>query len=319
VKKPHKPKAMPYAACKRHQYWSVDLRYIDVHHIDADPVYCISILENYSRAILASALSRRQDLSAFLTVFHAALRGYGSPDALVSDNGSIFKAAQAEAIYATIGIKHERIEHHQPWQDYIETNFNVQRRMADFHFAQATTWVELQQVHDRWVRDFNEQEHWAHQQRDDGRRSPGEVLDWVIGIPWDLGALAQLFTPVRQERRLDRAGYVRFRRWRVYGERGLAQQASRVWLSDETLTVGYRDEPLAYYRVTTNQRGELVSVTEPRLLTTRYQPAQARLWAWTPDSDEWRLALPVRARAARLRPRPPIGVQGWFTPERANA
>lgn len=64
VSQPHTPKPMPYAAQRRQHYWSVDLRYIDVHHIDDDPVYCISILENYSRAILASALSRRQDLSA---------------------------------------------------------------------------------------------------------------------------------------------------------------------------------------------------------------------------------------------------------------
>lgn len=91
-KKLRKPKSMPYAAHRRHQYWSVDLRYIDVHHIDGDPVYCISILENYSRAILASALSRRQDLSAYLVVLYAALRQYGRPEALVSDNGAIFKA-----------------------------------------------------------------------------------------------------------------------------------------------------------------------------------------------------------------------------------
>jgi len=312
VKKPRKPKPMPYAAYKRHQYWSVDLRYIDVHRVDADPVYCISILENYSRAILASALSRRQDQSAYLTVLYAALHQYGCPEALVSDNGSVFKADRAEAIYAALGITHERIEHHQPWQDYIETNFNVQRRMADWDFAKAGSWVELQRVHDRWVRNFNEQEHWAHRKRDDGRRSPGEVLDWVIGTPCDLAALTQLFAPVRHERRLDRSGYAQFRRWRVYGERGLAKQASLVWLSDETLTVGYGEEPLAYYSVKVNRRGELTAVTEPRLLPTAYQPVQARLWAWTPNSDEWVLALRVPARMWRWHRRQVQGVQGWL-------
>src|SRR5437763_743492 len=46
-------------------------------------------VNNYSRAILASARSRRQDLSAFFTVFYAALREYGSPKLLVSDGGGI--------------------------------------------------------------------------------------------------------------------------------------------------------------------------------------------------------------------------------------
>jgi hypothetical protein len=51
-------------------------------------VYCISILENFSRAILASAISVRQDTEAFFAVFYAAVRKYGVPEILVSDNGS---------------------------------------------------------------------------------------------------------------------------------------------------------------------------------------------------------------------------------------
>ena len=46
-------------------------------------VYCVSILDNYSRAILASAVSRRQDLTAYLMVLYAAIRQHGAPEALV--------------------------------------------------------------------------------------------------------------------------------------------------------------------------------------------------------------------------------------------
>src|SRR5262249_25426431 len=62
---PHTPKPMPFKAERRHELWIVDVRDLP-HHLDDAPVYCISILENYSRAILASALSRRQDLAAYL-------------------------------------------------------------------------------------------------------------------------------------------------------------------------------------------------------------------------------------------------------------
>jgi len=276
------PKPMPYAAQRRHQYWSVDLRYIDVHQVDGDPVYCISILENYSRAILATALSRRQDLSAYLVVLHAALRQHGSPEVLVSDNGALFKATRAEAIYTALGITHERIEHHQPWQDYIETAFNIQRRMADGDFAKAASWVELQKVHDKWVRDYNEQEHWAHRKRADGRRSPAAVIEWVSGLLHDSAELARLFRPLRFSRRLDRVGYVRFRHWRVYGERGLPRQGVWVWLSDETLTLAYGEEPLAYYTVTADGKGQLTAVTESRLVRTRHQSRQPWLWELRP-------------------------------------
>ena len=73
------------------------------------------------------------------------------------------------------------IQKRQPWQSYIETAFNVQRRMADWDFAQATTWAELLAVHERWVVNYNYQSHWAHRQRADGRRSPANVLGWVSG------------------------------------------------------------------------------------------------------------------------------------------
>ena len=66
------PKAMPFLASKRHQWWSTDIRYIEDHQVPGveGPIYIITILDNYSRAILASAPSRTQDLGAYLVVLY---------------------------------------------------------------------------------------------------------------------------------------------------------------------------------------------------------------------------------------------------------
>jgi putative transposase len=50
-RKGERPKAqMPFRAEKRHQIWSVDIRYLDMHRLEGvEMVYCISILENFSR------------------------------------------------------------------------------------------------------------------------------------------------------------------------------------------------------------------------------------------------------------------------------
>jgi hypothetical protein len=279
----------------------VDLRYIDMHRLDADPVYCISVLDNYSRCVLASRLSRRQDLSAYLVVLYAALHAYGSPETIVSDSGGIFKADQANAISAALGITHEQIDAGQPWENYIETTFGIQRRMADFDFAKAETWAALQHVHDRWLENYDHEEHWAHRHKREGRRTPADVLGWQSGAQHDPADLVRLFAPVRYARRLDRAGYVQFRRWRVYGNRALARQDALVWLSEETLTVEAQAEPLAYYTVKVNRRGELTAVTDARLLPARYRARQPRLWPWAPNSGEWQLALRVPARRRRRR------------------
>ncbi len=111
---PKEPKPMPFAAQRRHQYWSVDIRYIDNDH-RTERAYSITILENYSRAILASALSPRQDLTAFLIVLYAAIRQHGAPEALVSDGGSVFRANQVLRIDDALGIRKDRIARKQPW------------------------------------------------------------------------------------------------------------------------------------------------------------------------------------------------------------
>ncbi len=98
----------PFAAVRRHQYWSVDIRHLDMANIGMK-VYCVSILENYSRAILASGIFPTQDLSAYLMILYAAIRQHGVPETLVSDSGAVFVTAkQAKAIYAALGNREAR-------------------------------------------------------------------------------------------------------------------------------------------------------------------------------------------------------------------
>lgn len=295
---PHEPQAMPFAAQRRHQFWSVDIRYLDVDGLGTGkPAYVISILENFSRALLASAVSPRQDLTAYLIVLRAAVEAHGVPEVLVSDGGSVFKAKQARAIYGALGMRKEEIERRQPWQNYIETHFNVMRRMADASFAQATTWEELQAAHSRFFHDYNAQAHAAHRDRADGRHSPSAVLGWVRGAWCDPADLDPVFR-LRATRVLRADGYLRFRHWRLYGERGLAGERAAVWVHDATLTVAYAAETLAQYRVTLDEDGHhLREVGEPRLYATGHDAPQPFLpffdaLAWDPA----RRLVPYRPR-----------------------
>jgi putative transposase len=298
---PHEPQAMPFAAQRRHQYWSVDVRYIDDHRLGTGkPAYVISILENFSRAFLASAISPRQDLTAYLVVLRAAIETHGAPEVLVSDGGSIFKAKHAQALYTALGIQKAAIDQGQPWQNYIETNFNVMRRLADHDYAQATTWAELQAAHERFFHDFNHQPHAAHRDRPKERRSPAAVLGWVHGAWCDRADLDRLFR-LRSTRVLNAAGYLRFRHWRLSGERGLARKQAAVWVTGETLTIEHATETLAQYGVAleTDGRG-LREVGELRLYATAHRSPQPFLPTF--ERVEWRPArrlAPYRARRRR--------------------
>jgi transposase InsO family protein/transposase len=93
--KPREPKAMPFKADRRHQYWTVDVRYLD-HQLGDGNIYSITILDNYSRFIVGSAISRTQDQPAFLQVLLSAVTEYGAPEAIVSDGGSIFSTRRVD-------------------------------------------------------------------------------------------------------------------------------------------------------------------------------------------------------------------------------
>jgi len=80
---PRDPQPMPFAAGRRHQYWTADIRYID-HGMGDFKIYAITLLDNYSRAIIASGLSRTQDLSAFLMVFYMGVQQHGAPEGTVT-------------------------------------------------------------------------------------------------------------------------------------------------------------------------------------------------------------------------------------------
>ncbi len=196
-----------------------------------------------------------------------------------------------------MGIQKAKIDRGQPWQNDVEPHFGIMRRMADHHFARATTWAELRAVHERFFHDYNHQAHAAHADRPQGRRSPAAVLGWVQGAWCDPVDLDRLFR-LRATRVLNAAGYVRFRHWRLYGERGLAGARAAVWICGETVTVEYAAEALAQYQAAfeTDER-RIREIGAAQLFPTRFPSPQPFLPLLA--ETEWRTAL----RLARYRPR----------------
>ena len=114
--------------------------------------------------------------------------------------------------------------------------------------------------------------------------------------------LHRVFYATQFGRTVDRAGYVRFRHWRLYGEAGLAGSHAAVWLYGEHLTVEFSDEPLAQYHVTYQpDKRHLRTVTEPQLFATPHRSPQLPLWVL--GEGDWFQMLRVPAYAPRTRRR----------------
>jgi len=282
---------MPFKASRRHEFWSADVRYIEEHLLpDPKPVYVITIFENFSRMVLSSAISPTQNQWDYLAVLVDAIRRYGAPEALVTDGGGIFYSNVAMQLYDMLDIGKERIDPGEPWQNYAETLFSIQRRLADHAFSNARNWPEIQQAHLTWWKNYNLEHHYAHRERQDGRHSPSEVLRGVLGRTYPEEVLSRVLYAMQFTRHLDKHGYVNFNNWRFFGEDGLAGEQVSVWVYEGTLKIEYQATTLSEYSVTfTPDHKQIEAVKNPRRIETHFRSPQLHLWQR--GETEWLLAL----------------------------
>jgi transposase len=313
---PKPRKEMPYKSRFRHEWWSVDIRYIEHHGITGIDgyIYQISILENYSRAVLASKLSKTQTQWDYLQVLFEALSTAGVPKGIGSSGGGQFYSTQAMSAYQMLGIHKERIEHKQAWQNYIESMFNVSRRMCDSLYACVTSWSEALNIHREWMYNYNYQRHHAHEKRDDGCHTPLQVLDWHKGQMYPPAVLDRILFATRYTRHLDRHGYVRLHKWRFCGEAGLARQPVTVWIYDGQLKIEYEATTLAEYQVNLEAKHHHVEqVRGGHIIKTPFRSPQLSLFNL---EDGWLLYLPARERAPyHHRPRNPENIEQLPLPD----
>jgi putative transposase len=133
-----------------------------------------------------------------------------------------------------------------------------------------------------------------------GSFSPAEVLGWVTNKLRTPEQLHRIFYAMRFLRRLNRLGYVHFRRWKLYGEEGLARQPAVIWLHGDALTVEHEETPLAQYTVRYQpDHKHFKDVPETKRFETPYRSPQSQLWEL--DDSLWHLAKRLPEYAPRKR------------------
>ena len=120
-------------------------------------------------------------------------------------------------------------------------------------------------------------------------------------LPADLD---RVFFAERFVRVLDRSGYATWRRWRVYGEEGLAGREAALWLREKTLTVEIGGETLSRYAVELAAgTGRPQAVARPVLFGTAIPPTQPKLFALSILGEGGWLAARVAAAGPVPLPR----------------
>src|SRR5579859_3336688 len=160
--------------------------------------------------------------------------------------GSSLRPWQTPSTRCLASVK-ERIDAGEPWENYAETLFSIQRRLADHSFSNARTWPQMQQAHRTWWVNYNREHHFAHRTRQDGRHSPEAVLRGVLGRTYPDEVLSRVLYATQFTRSFDARGYVRFKNWRFFGEDGLAGEQVSVWIYEGTLKIEYQATALSEY------------------------------------------------------------------------
>lgn len=205
-------------------------------------------------------------------------------------------------VYSALGIRKERIEKRQAWQNYIESHFNIARKMADAKFARARSWEEVMAIHRRFMHDYNVQRHWAHESREDGCHSPAAVLGGQKGRVYPESVLSRILFAARYVRHLDKHGFLRFQDWKFYGERGLAKAKVTVWIYEGSLKVEHQAVTLSEYEVSLlDDHKQVQTVRSARAHETPFRSPQLTLFDL--DQGGWLLywKTPARSRPRSIR------------------
>lgn len=268
---------------RRHEYWFIDVRYLTEY--ERKKAYSICILEGYSRKIVAGEVTSRQTLLTILKVMYPAVRDYGLPEKLVSDNAKVFTCRSFIRFLNFLGVTPDPIDQGKPWQNLIESFFGIERRIFDHMSGQAESFEELRFLHNSFLEYYNHSEHYAHQNRLDQRQTPAQVLSWVQGKNVSEGKLNEAFKGLVIERKLTKAGYARIHNFYLYVCIGNQGKSVEISITEKQVKIEMDGEVSVEFECELFWNQELKKVRAPKYLAQIEQ--QKQLSFFEPEEPIW--------------------------------
>jgi hypothetical protein len=136
----------------------------------------------------------------------------------------------------------------QSYLNWIETHFNIQRRLYDYQFSFARTPSDLEQRHQAFIHTYNTT---AHQGLLTDQRLPPipvEILGTAQGRRYPPEVLAEKFVHTLFPRITNRYGCVTLHSYHFYVEAGVPKTQVLLWVYGEALRAVLDNVVLAEYR-----------------------------------------------------------------------
>jgi hypothetical protein len=166
-----------------------------------------------------------------MVLYTACLR-YGAPQALISDSGGAFTSNEFEAVCTRLQIDHKPIESTkgESYLNWMETHFNVQRRLYDYQFSLSTTPLEFEQAHQAFLELYNTTAHQGLLQDGFDPPIPLQVLGEAKGRLYTADELTRKFSQALFPRTTNPYGCVTLHSYHFYVEQGVPHTQVLLWV-----------------------------------------------------------------------------------------
>jgi hypothetical protein len=200
--------------------------------------------------MLAGAVAPSEASWSALMVLYVACLHYGAPETLISDSGGAFTSTAFEAVLTRLQIRHETIESTkgESYLNWMETHFNIQRRLYDYQFSLTTTPAAFEQAHQDFMATYNTTAHQGLLNDQFDPPIPLEVLGEAKGRTYSPEELSRKFSHELFPRTTNRYGCVTLHRYHFYVEQGLPTTQVLLWLSGDQLRAVFDNVVVAEYR-----------------------------------------------------------------------
>jgi transposase InsO family protein len=281
------PHPHPYKATRRHQFWFIDGRQMDFA-LDGVKWWSLIILEGYSRTMLAGAVAPAEASWVALMVLYTACLRYGVPETLISDSGGAFTSNAFEAVCTRLQIDHEPIESTKgdSYKNFMETHFNIQRRLYDYQFSLTKTPAEFERAHQAFMETYNTTAHQGLLQEQFVPPIPVQVLGEAKGRMYSPDELARKFSRALFPRTTNQYGCVTLHSYHFYVEEGLPKTQVLLWVYGEQLRAVFEHVVLTEYHCRYDWRERKVTdIRDGVFYPTRFVSPQGTLIPLNPQES----------------------------------
>jgi transposase InsO family protein len=281
------PKPHPYKASHPHEFWFIDGRQMDFA-LEGVKWWSLIVLDGYSRTMLAGAVAPTEASWVALMALYTACLRYGVPKALISDSGGAFTSNEFEAVCTRLQIDHKPMESTkgESYLNWMETHFNVQRRLYDYQFALTTTPAEFERAHQAFMDLYNTTAHQGLLQDQFDPPIPLHVLGEAKGRMYTPDELTRKFSRALFPRTTNQHGCVTLHSYHFYIEAGVPKTQILLWVYGEQLRAVLDNVVLAEYHCRYDWRDHKVKdIRQGVFYPTRFASSQGSLIPLTPQES----------------------------------